>query len=68
MAYVGDAGTQKHDALYPETENYKEKVAAVEVEVAKKALTDSMVALEYTETEYNGSAKEPGRHRDGWGT
>lgn len=58
-AYVGDAGTQEHDALYPETENYKEKAAAVEVEVAKKALTDSMVALEYTETEYNGSAKEP---------
>lgn len=58
-AYVGAAGKQQHEAVMPETGNHKEKVSSVEVEVAAKTLTDSMVNLEYTETEYDGTEKRP---------
>lgn len=58
-AYVGAAGQQQHEAVMPETDNYKEKVSSVKVEVAAKVLTESMVNLEYTETEYNGTEKYP---------
>lgn len=57
--YAGDAGEQSHEAFYPASDNYNEKTAMVTIDVAKKALTDSMVSLEYTETEYNGSNQEP---------
>lgn len=58
-AYVGAAGQQQHEAVMPETDNYKEKVSSVEVKVAAKVLTESMVNLEYTETEYDGTEKYP---------
>ncbi|MDO5406939.1 MAG: InlB B-repeat-containing protein [Eubacteriales bacterium] len=57
--YVGAAGSQQHEVVLPETDNYLEKTGQVTVQVAKKALTEEMVALEYERTGYNGKAKEP---------
>lgn len=58
-AYVGNAGDQQHDVLLAETANYAEKAGMVTVHVAQKDLTDTMVTLEYTQVEYNGSEKKP---------
>lgn len=57
--YVGDVGSQEKEAVLAETENYKEKSGMVTIQVLVKKLTADMVTLEYSETSYDGTAKEP---------
>ena len=58
-AYVGNAGISQQEAVIPESENYKEKTALVDIHVSPKALTDDMVWLEYESAEYSGADREP---------
>lgn len=57
--YVGNTGTNSHEVVLAETDNYLEKAGTTAVEVTEKTLTDAMVTLEYEETEYDGTPREP---------
>lgn len=58
-AYAGSAGEHVYEVYLAETENYNEKSGEVSVLVAPKMLTEEMITLEYTETEYDTSLKKP---------
>lgn len=58
-ALVGDVGEHQYEAVLAGDKNHKDKTAQVTVRVTAKALTPSMIALEYESAEYTGSALEP---------
>lgn len=57
---VGDAGTQKHQMVYPSAEpNYKSQTAEVEVTVAPKSLNGARIDIKGSSFIYTGSPIEP---------
>ena len=57
---VGNAGTQKHQLVYPSTDpNYKSQTAEVEVTVAPKSLSGARIDIQGSSFVYTGSPIEP---------
>lgn len=59
QAYVGNVGINEFAVILPEATNYLEKTGTVKLVVTARKLADSMVTLEYQQTEYDGKAKAP---------
>lgn len=59
---VGDAGKHELEVYLPETRDYLEKSWTVSVDVAPKALEETMVSMKASSFVYDGTPKQPELH------
>lgn len=56
---VGSVGTQSHAIIYPGDKNHEDQHEVVSVTVTPRSIDGAEISLEYTETEYDATVKEP---------